>query len=111
MQQVSLIGKIIGTPEEIASPGRKVLRFRVRAENSPLDRERSASDFTVTTGKMSLRNSLSPGTEVYVSGLLAIRGTEASVQALVTHVLGRGEKSIEQAAMELIGGGIPLQGI
>ena len=60
---------------------------------------------------MSLRNSLSPGTEVYISGLLAIRGTEASVQALVTHVLGRGGKSIEQAAMELIGGGIPLQGI
>lgn len=111
MQQVSLIGKVVGTPEETTVQGRGALRFRVRAENSPLDRERSACDFTVTTGRVSLRDSLSPGTDVYVSGLLAVRGTEASVQALVTHVLGRSGKSVEQAAMELIGGGIPLQGI
>ena len=112
MQQVSLIGTVAGTPEEVLAEGRRTLEFRLRAENSPKDRERSSYEFRVVTARMSLRGSLSPGTEVYVSGLLSLgEGTEATVQALVTHVIGRGSRRAEEAAMELLSAGIPLQGI
>lgn len=112
MQQISLIGTVAGAPEETLAEGRRMLVFRLRAENSPKDRERSSYEFRVVTARMSLRDSLSPGTELYVSGLLSLSaGTEATVQALVTHVVGRGSRSAEEAALEMLSGGIPLQGI
>ncbi len=114
MQQITLIGRVLDQPEEILIQGRKTLRFRVRAENSPSDKDRSTYDFSVVTGRLSLQESLSPGIEVYVSGLLSLSdaaGMNASVQALVTHVIGRSGRSAEEAAMEMLSGGIPLQGI
>ena len=113
MQQITIIGRVLGTPREVLSQGRKTLVFLLRSENSPADRERSSYDFTVATGRLSLQDSLSPGTEVYVSGLLSLssEGTKATVQALVTHVIGRSGRSPEEAAMEMLSGGIPLQGI
>ena len=114
MQQISLIGNVIGSPEEAFLQGRKTLRFLVRAENSPTDRARSSFDFTVVTGRLSLQESLSPGTQVYVSGLLSLSADAkpaATVQALVTHIIEPRGKSAEEAAMEMLSGGIPLQGI
>ncbi len=114
MQQITIIGRVLGTPREVLSQGRKTLVFLLRSENSPADKERSSYDFTVATGRLSLQDSLSPGTEVYVSGLLSLSsadGTKATVQALVTHVIGRSGRSPEEAAMEMLSGGIPLQGI
>ena len=113
MQQISLIGNVIGSPEEAFLQGRKTLRFLVRAENSPTDRARSSFDFTVVTGRLSLQESLFPGTQVYVSGLLSLSADAkpATVQALVTHIIEPKGKSAEEVAMEMLSGGIPLQGI
>ena len=114
MQQITLIGRVTERPEETLSQGRKALRFRLRAGNSPADGELSSFVFTVLTGRLSLRDSLTPGTEVLVTGLLSLSGeerTEATVQALVTHVISRADRSAEEAAMEMLSGGIPLQGI
>ena len=114
MQQITLIGRVTERPEETLSQGRKALRFRLMAGNSPAVGERSSFVFTVLTSRLSLRDSLAPGTEVLVTGLLSLSGeerTEATVQALVTHVISHADRSAEEAAMEMLSGGIPLQGI
>lgn len=114
MQEVAIIGHIADSPAECHIGGKRVVKFVVRAENSPKDSNASSFDFEVTTGNFSLLDRLSVGANIYVSGLLSIHGDsgrmKASIQGMVFNLLDR-PKDIEDIKLEMVSRTIPLQDI
>lgn len=108
MQTISIIGRILGKCTVKEQSGRTTLTFTVRAENSPRDKARSAFDFEVVTSGTANRDKLTPGTGIFVTGLLRI-GTsssfKATVQALAINFLD--EVTVSDAEDEM--NRIPLQ--
>lgn len=87
MQQVSLVGRVVKTPENFRHKGVDQYFFVLRAENSPSDDRSSAFDFNVTSTNMPMRDKLRLGSAVFVGGLQKIepvrQGTNQRVRVTI----------------------------
>lgn len=97
---------------ETIHAGHRFLRFHVRAEGS--SSEAQPFSYCVVTSRISLREKLAAGADIYVVGHLTIsaeRLRTATIQALAIQMMEPARKSADELSMEMFADGIPLQSI
>lgn len=114
MQMITLIGKVTGDPKECVRKGRKVLSFRVAAENSPADAELTEAEYDVVSPRFPAGEGPEAGDEVLVHGMLALgQGIipYTLVTAIAVKVTGVNKRKRAEMIADFLSDGVTTEGL